>query len=105
MVITVGLSALTPLRLRGLLLTLLSLLFYAWGSLPHAALIVLLFLGNTRATVIAVSSDVDALRAFAPRMGMLYRGQLRYDGPSADMEERGDAVVRQFVRGDLEGPL
>ncbi len=42
LVITVGLSALTPLRLRGLLLTLLSLLFYAWGSLPHAALIVLL---------------------------------------------------------------
>lgn len=60
---------------------------------------------RTRATVIAVSSDVDALRAFAPRMGMIYRGQLRYDGPAAAMETQGDAVVRQFVRGDLEGPL
>lgn len=40
--IAVGLCAITPLRLRGLLITGLSLLFYAWGSLPHAALIVLL---------------------------------------------------------------
>jgi phospholipid/cholesterol/gamma-HCH transport system ATP-binding protein len=59
----------------------------------------------TGATVIAVSSDVAALRAFAPRVGMLYQGQLCYDGPSAGMEDAADPVVRQFVRGDLEGPL
>lgn len=60
---------------------------------------------RTGATVLAVSSDVDALRAFAPRMGMLYRGQLCYDGPADAMADCDVPVVRQFVRGELEGPL
>ena len=60
---------------------------------------------ETGATVIAVSSDVDALRGFAPRIAMLYKGKLRYDGPSADIADADDPVVRQFVRGELEGPL
>jgi phospholipid/cholesterol/gamma-HCH transport system ATP-binding protein len=59
----------------------------------------------TGATVIAVSSDVDALRQFAPRMAMLYQGRLRYDGPTAGIADSDDPVVRQFVRGALEGPL
>jgi phospholipid/cholesterol/gamma-HCH transport system ATP-binding protein len=57
------------------------------------------------ATVLAVSSDVDALKQFAPRMIMLYRGKLRYDGPTQQMADSSDAVVRQFVRGETEGPL
>ena len=59
----------------------------------------------TQATTLVVSSDIDALRRFAPRMLMLYRGGLCYDGPSDRMEQSESAVVRQFVRGDLEGPL
>ncbi len=59
----------------------------------------------TGATVIAVSSDVDALRRFAPRMAMLYQGRLLYDGPTDRIVDDGDAVVRQFVSGALEGPL
>jgi phospholipid/cholesterol/gamma-HCH transport system ATP-binding protein len=59
----------------------------------------------TGATVILVSSDIAALRAFAPRLLMLCRGHLHYDGPAAAIESSGDPVVRQFVRGDLEGPL
>jgi len=59
----------------------------------------------TGATVIAVSSDVDALRQFAPRMAMLYRGRIRYDGTSSAIADSDDPVVRQFVRGELEGPL
>jgi phospholipid/cholesterol/gamma-HCH transport system ATP-binding protein len=57
------------------------------------------------ATVVAVSSDVDALRRFTPRMAMLYRGRLRYDGPTAQIGESDDPVVRQFVAGSDEGPL
>jgi phospholipid/cholesterol/gamma-HCH transport system ATP-binding protein len=59
----------------------------------------------TRATVITVSSDVEALRAFTPRVAMLYKGRLRYDGPSDAIADAGDPLVRQFVRGELEGPL
>ena len=32
-------------------------------------------------------------------------GGLRYDGPAAGIEDADDPVVRQFVRGELEGPL
>ena len=57
------------------------------------------------ATMVVVSSDVDAVRAFAPRIGFLHGGRLRYDGPAGEMDTRGDDVVRQFVRGEVEGPL
>jgi phospholipid/cholesterol/gamma-HCH transport system ATP-binding protein len=59
----------------------------------------------TGATVIAVSSDVDALRRFAPRMAMLHQGRLLYDGPTDRILDEGGAIVRQFVSGALEGPL
>lgn len=59
----------------------------------------------TGATTLVVSSDIPALREFVPRLCMLYGGRIVYDGPAADAETAGGAVVRQFVRGDLEGPL
>ncbi len=59
----------------------------------------------TGATVVVISSDVEALRAFAPRMGMLHDGKQRYDGPATTIADSGDPVVRQFVSGALEGPL
>jgi len=57
------------------------------------------------ATVLIISSDVDALRLFAPRVAMLHGGRLRYDGPADTIADSDDPVVRQFVRGALEGPL
>ena len=60
---------------------------------------------RTGSTVVVVSSDVAALREFVPRLAMLHQGRLRYDGPSAGADEAGDPLVRQFVRGELEGPL
>jgi len=60
---------------------------------------------ETGGTVVAVSSDVAALRGFVDRIAMLHGGRLRYDGPTASIEEADDPAVRQFVRGDLEGPL
>jgi phospholipid/cholesterol/gamma-HCH transport system ATP-binding protein len=57
------------------------------------------------ATVVVISSEIDALRAFAPRVGMLHEGRLRYDGAASAIADSDDAVVRQFVRGALEGPL
>jgi phospholipid/cholesterol/gamma-HCH transport system ATP-binding protein len=60
---------------------------------------------ETGATVVTVSSDVEALMRFVPRMAMIYKGRLRYDGPTAAIGDSDDPVVRQFVRGSLEGPL
>lgn len=60
---------------------------------------------ETGATVILISSDIPALRAFAPRLLMLYRGRLRYDGSAESIDASSDPVVRQFIRGELDGPL
>jgi phospholipid/cholesterol/gamma-HCH transport system ATP-binding protein len=59
----------------------------------------------TGCTVVFVSSDVDALLGFASEVGMLYDGKLRYVGPATDILSADDEVVRQFVTGNLEGPL
>jgi len=60
---------------------------------------------ETGCTVVAVSSDVDALVGFADRVAMLHQGEIRYQGPAAAVRDAGDPAVRQFVRGELEGPL
>jgi phospholipid/cholesterol/gamma-HCH transport system ATP-binding protein len=60
---------------------------------------------ETGATVVAVSSDVGALAGFTDTVGMLYEGRIRYQGPAATLRDAEDPVVRQFVRGELEGPL
>jgi phospholipid/cholesterol/gamma-HCH transport system ATP-binding protein len=56
-------------------------------------------------TVVAVSSDVGALIGFVDRIALLYKGKLVYDGPSEAIADSPEPVVRQFVRGELEGPL
>jgi phospholipid/cholesterol/gamma-HCH transport system ATP-binding protein len=56
-------------------------------------------------TVVAVSSDVAALMTFVDTIAFLYKGKIHYLGPAAGLADAPDPVVRQFVRGDLEGPL
>jgi len=60
---------------------------------------------ESKNTVVAVSSDVSALRGFVDRIALLYKGRLVFDGPADAIEASPDPVVRQFVRGELEGPL
>ena len=60
---------------------------------------------RTGATVLAVSSDVVALAKFVDEIAFLYRGHILYRGPAATIADAPDPIVRQFVRGELEGPL
>jgi phospholipid/cholesterol/gamma-HCH transport system ATP-binding protein len=60
---------------------------------------------RTGATVLAISSDVTALAAFVDEIAFLYRGQILYRGPAKTIADAADPVVRQFVRGELSGPL
>jgi phospholipid/cholesterol/gamma-HCH transport system ATP-binding protein len=60
---------------------------------------------RTGATVLAISSDVMALAKFVDEIAFLYRGHLIYRGPAGTIADAPDPVVRQFVRGELEGPL
>jgi phospholipid/cholesterol/gamma-HCH transport system ATP-binding protein len=60
---------------------------------------------RTGATVLAVSSDVVALASFVDEIAFLYRGHIIYRGPAATIADAPDPIVRQFVRGELTGPL
>jgi phospholipid/cholesterol/gamma-HCH transport system ATP-binding protein len=56
-------------------------------------------------TVVAVSSDVHALAGFVEELVFLYRGTITYRGPARHILDAPDPLVRQFVRGELKGPL
>ncbi len=60
---------------------------------------------NNRSTVLAVSSDVVALRGFVETLAMLHEGRLLYHGPEQELDACSQPVVHQFIRGDLQGPL
>lgn len=57
------------------------------------------------ATVIMVSSDLDRLLTVTDRVGMLYRGQLIFDGTTEEAKSSRDPYVKQFVHGLTDGPL
>jgi phospholipid/cholesterol/gamma-HCH transport system ATP-binding protein len=58
-----------------------------------------------KSTVLMVSSDLDRLLTVTDRVGMLYRGQLIFDGTTEEARSSRDPYVRQFVHGLTEGPL
>lgn len=60
---------------------------------------------RTHATVLAVSSDVAALAGFVDEIAFLYRGRILHRGPARTIADAPDPIVRQFVRGELDGPL
>jgi phospholipid/cholesterol/gamma-HCH transport system ATP-binding protein len=60
---------------------------------------------RTGASVLAVSSEVAALAGFVDEIAFLYRGRLIYRGPARTIADAPDPIVRQFVRGELDGPL
>jgi phospholipid/cholesterol/gamma-HCH transport system ATP-binding protein len=60
---------------------------------------------RTGATVLAVSSDVLPLSRFVDEIAFLYQGRIIYRGPAAAIADAPDPLVRQFVRGELDGPL
>lgn len=57
------------------------------------------------ATVIMVSSDLDRLLTVTDRVGMMYRGELIFDGTTEEARTCEEPRVRQFVHGLTEGPL
>jgi phospholipid/cholesterol/gamma-HCH transport system ATP-binding protein len=59
----------------------------------------------SNATVVMVSSDLDRLLTVTDRVGMMYRGELIFDGTTADAKSSREPRVNQFVHGLTEGPL
>ncbi len=60
---------------------------------------------STGSTALMISSDVAGLLSVVDRVAMMLRGRLIFDGPAADVRACDDPRVRQFIRGETEGPL
>ena len=60
---------------------------------------------RTGATAVAVSSDVAALCGFVDQALFLYQGRAHHQGPACELADAADPIVRQFVRGELTGPI
>lgn len=57
------------------------------------------------ATVLMVSSDIDRLLTVTDRVGVMHEGRLLFDGTTAEALASTHPVVKQFIHGEVEGPL
>ena len=60
---------------------------------------------ETGATVVMVSSDIDRLLTVTDRVGMMYKGSLVFDGTTAEALASLHPAVKQFIHGEVDGPL
>lgn len=56
-------------------------------------------------TSVVVSHDLVSIFTIADRIAMLYGGTVRKLGTPKEFEETDDPIIRQFIRGEAEGPM
>ncbi len=54
---------------------------------------------------VSITHDMASARKIADEIAMLYAGKIIWRGPSASIEESGNAHVDQFIHGRAEGPI
>jgi phospholipid/cholesterol/gamma-HCH transport system ATP-binding protein len=59
----------------------------------------------TGATQVVVTHDMESAYAIADRIAMLHQGRIIAVGTPDEIRSSKDPVVRQFIRGDPEGPI
>jgi phospholipid/cholesterol/gamma-HCH transport system ATP-binding protein len=57
------------------------------------------------ATTLSITHDMASARKIADRIGMLYKGQIIWFGPVAEIDRSGNPYVEQFINGRAEGPI
>jgi phospholipid/cholesterol/gamma-HCH transport system ATP-binding protein len=60
---------------------------------------------RTNTTSIIVTHEMDSAFRVATRMAMLYQGKIILDSEPEDFKESENPVVRQFVAGEVAGPI
>lgn len=57
------------------------------------------------ATCVVISHDIDATMKIADTIYMLYEGKIIAQGSPEEIRQNEDPVVRQFIRGEAQGPI
>ncbi len=58
-----------------------------------------------KVTSVVVTHDMKSAYAIADQIALLYNGRIHFVGTPDDVKNSGDAVVRQFIEGNTEGPM
>jgi phospholipid/cholesterol/gamma-HCH transport system ATP-binding protein len=56
-------------------------------------------------TAVIVTHEVPEIFEICDNVAMLYRGKIQLSGTPEEIRQSPDPVVRQFISGELEGPL
>lgn len=56
-------------------------------------------------TSIVVTHDMNSTFMVADRIGLLYQGKIIRQGTAEEFRNSADPAIKQFVKGDAEGPL
>lgn len=57
------------------------------------------------ATTLSITHDMASARKIADNIAMIYKGQIIWHGPAADIDHSGNEYVDQFIKGSAEGPI
>jgi phospholipid/cholesterol/gamma-HCH transport system ATP-binding protein len=57
------------------------------------------------ATALSITHDMVSARKISDRIAMLYGGKIIWQGPTAAIDNSGNAHVEQFIHGRAEGPI
>ncbi|MBF0447461.1 MAG: ATP-binding cassette domain-containing protein [Magnetococcales bacterium] len=60
---------------------------------------------RTRYTMVIISHAIPAIFDWCHHVIVLHQGKVRAAGPSLDIKNSRDPVIRQFINGDLDGPI
>jgi phospholipid/cholesterol/gamma-HCH transport system ATP-binding protein len=56
-------------------------------------------------TALSITHDMSSARKISTRMAMIYKGKIVWEGPTAQIDDSGNAFVDQFIHGRAEGPI
>jgi phospholipid/cholesterol/gamma-HCH transport system ATP-binding protein len=60
---------------------------------------------DTDCTVLVTTHDMDVARDLADHVAVIHQGRIVASGPAAEVLESDEPFVRQFVTGEISGPL
>jgi len=60
---------------------------------------------ENNATTIAITHDINSARRIADRVALLYQGKIEWIGCVKEMDKSNDAIFKQFINGDIKGPI
>ena len=59
---------------------------------------------SLKATTVTITHDIGSARKIATKVAMLFKGQVINQAPTETFFNSDDAIVRQFVHGEPDGP-